>query len=180
MKRVFLHSMKVMGKHWFWILVGSAISWPIGIGVFLLFLIFSLIFSEDPVSISEIKKAFTKRELAIVSAKTVNENVTDEEYLTLLARYQTFLCPRKVDSITTWVGSEVTDGYYIMNYELKKSADGIDLDVLKRNILNDINPKCVQSIRLIRSNKDMVFKYTCPNTGDTFSIVVTSNELKAL
>lgn len=179
MKRVILHSKKVIRNHWFIICIAGAVSFVYGIIAFLAFLIYSMNFTEDPVDVNDIMKEFTEEELGIVLADTMDENVSDEEYFTLLARYQSYFCPKKVDRVTTWVGSEVTEDSYIMNYEIKKEIEGFSADVLKDNILKEINPNCVQTIRLVRSGKNMVFRYTNTSTYDSFDIVITPNDLKA-
>ena len=179
MKRVILHSKKVIRNHWFIICIAGAVSFVFGIIAFLAFLIYSMNFTEDPVDVNDIMKEFTEEELGIVLADTMDENVSDEEYFTLLARYQSYFCPKKVDRVTTWVGSEVTEDSYIMSYEIKKEIEGFSADVLKDNILKEINPNCVQTIRLVRSGKNMVFRYTNTSTYDSFDIVITPNDLKA-
>jgi len=179
MKRVIIHSKKVIRNHWFIICIAGAVSFVYGIIAFLAFLIYSMNFTEDPVDVNDIMKEFTEEELGIVLADTMDENVSDEEYFTLLARYQSYFCPKKVDRVTTWVGSEVTEDSYIMSYEIKKEIEGFSADVLKDNILKEINPNCVQTIRLVRSGKNMVFRYTNTSTYDSFDIVITPNDLKA-
>ena len=179
MKRVILHSKKVIRNHWFIICIAGAVSFVFGIIAFLAFLIYSMNFTEDPVDVNDIMEEFTEEELGIVLADTMDENVSDEEYFTLLARYQSYFCPKKVDRVTTWVGSEVTKDSYIMSYEIKKEIEGFSADVLKDNILKEINPNCVQTIRLVRSGKNMVFRYTYTNTYESFDIVITPNDLKA-
>lgn len=179
MKRVILHSKKVIRNHWFIICIAGAVSFVFGIIAFLAFLIYSMNFTEDPVDVNDIMEEFTEEELGIVLADTMDENVSDEEYFTLLARYQSFFCPKKVDRVTTWVGSEVTKDSYIMSYEIKKEIEGFSADVLKDNILKEINPNCVQTIRLVRSGKNMVFRYINTSTYDSFDIVITPNDLKA-
>ena len=179
MKRVILHSKKVIRNHWFIICIAGAVSFVYGIIAFLTFLIYSMNFTEDPVDVNDIMEEFTEEELGIVLADTMDENVSDEEYFTLLARYQSYFCPKKVDRVTTWVGSEVTEDSYIMSYEIKKEIEGFSADKLKDNILKEINPNCVQTIRLVRSGKNMVFRYTNTSTYDSFDIVITPNDLKA-
>lgn len=179
MKRVILHSKKVIVNHWFIILLACAVSFVIGILVFLAFLLYSLGFTEDPVDVDDVLNEFTEDELTIILAEEMDVNVSDDEYLNLLARYQSYFCPKKIDYLTTWIGSENTNEAYIMTYDIKKEIDGFDVNAQKEKIRNSINPNCIQSIRLVRSNKNMVFRYTNTNTGKTFDIVVTSNELKA-
>jgi len=179
MKRVFLHSKKVIANHWFIILIAWAISFILGIGMFLVFLIFSLAFSEDPVDVNEVLNVFTEEELEIILSETVDESVSDEEYLKLLARYQSYFCPKKVDKLTIWEGSESTKDSFILFYKIKKEIEGFDTGVLKENILKIINPNSVQAIRLARSNKNMIFRYTYSTTGESFDIIISNQELMA-
>lgn len=179
MKRVILHSKKVITKHWFIILIAGAISFIIGIGMFLFLLIISLIFSQDPVDVNDLLNTFTEDELEIILADTVNENVSDEEYLTLMARYQSYLCPKKIDYLTTWVGSESTRDSYILYYEVKRDFETINQKVLRKNILSQINTNSVQVIRIARSRKNMIFRYTDRKTYESFDIVISNMELMA-
>lgn len=179
MKRVILHSKKVITKHWFIILIAGAISFIIGIGMFLFLLIISLIFSQDPVDVNDLLNTFSEEELDIVLADTVNENVSDEEYLTLMARYQSYFCPKKIDYLTTWVGSESTRDSYILYYEVKRDFETINQEVLRKNILSQINTNSVQVIRIARSRKNMIFRYTDRKTYESFDIVIGHMELMA-
>ena len=54
MKRVFLHSKRVIGNHWFIICLAGAISFVFGIGLFLIFLVYSLYFKADPVDVNDL------------------------------------------------------------------------------------------------------------------------------
>ena len=83
-------------------------------------------FTEDPVDVKDVLNNFTEEELGIVLSETVDENVSDDEYLSLLARYQSYFCPKKLDHLTTWVGSENTKDAYILYYEIKNDFDNIN------------------------------------------------------
>ena len=179
MKRIFLHSKKVIANHWFIIAIAWAVSFIFGIVAFLLFLIYSLNFKEDPIDVKDILNNFTEEELAIILSDTIDENVSDDEYLQLQAKYQSQFCPKKVDHITTWMGSVVSGSAYIMYYEIKKNYQAIDKDVLRNNILTQINRGNVLTIRLARSHRNMVLRYTDSKSGDYFDIVIDNNELKA-
>ena len=179
MKRVFLHSKKVFTNHWFLICIVGAISFVFGILAFILLLAYSLAFKPDPVDVNDVLENFTEEELAIVLAETVDESVTDEEYLQLLARYQSYFCPKKVDYMTTWLGAEVTKDSYILFYEVRKNFDSIVEERLKDNIRSQINKSSVQTIRLARSQKNMIFRYTDRNTSDSLDIVISTKELMA-
>jgi hypothetical protein len=129
--------------------------------------------------VNDILNNFTEEELAIILSDTIDENVSDDEYLQLQAKYQSQFCPKKVDHITTWMGSEVSGSAYIMYYEIKKNYQAIDKDVLRNNILTQINRGNVLTIRLARSHRNMVLRYTDSKSGDYFDIVIDNNELKA-
>ena len=181
MKRVFLHSKKVIANHWFIILIAWAISFILGIGMFLVFLIFSLAFSEDPVDVNEILNVFTEEELEIIFAEKVDEKVSDEEYLSLAARYQCYVCPKKLDKLTTWVGSENYKDSYVYQYEVNdKNIEFHDTDKQKELIKNSINKNNVQTLRLISSGKDVIFRYTYRNAGTVEDVVFTHEELENL
>lgn len=179
MKRVFLHSKKVIANHWFILLLAGSVSFVFGIGLFIILLVYSLMFGKDPVDVNDVLDKFTEEELAIVLADTVDENVSDEEYLQLLARYQSYFCPKKVDYMTTWLGAEVTKDSYILYYEVKKNFDSIVEEKLRENIRSQINKSSVQAIRLARSNMNMIFRYTDRKSGKTLDIAFTSKELMA-
>ena len=51
-------------------------------------------------------------------------------------------------------------------------------DELKEKILDQVNKSGVQTQRLIRSNKKLVFYYTYRKSGETFDITITPDELK--
>lgn len=179
MKRVLLHSKKVIANHWFIILIAGAISFVIGIGMFLLLLIFSMVFTQDPIDVNDLMDNFTEREMEIVLAETIDESVSDEEYLSTLAKYQSYFCPKKVDYLTIWTGSVYAGKSYILYYEIKNRFEDIDRNILRENILNHINKNSVLSMRLVRSNKNMIVRYTDRKTSDYFEIVITSQELMA-
>ena len=79
MKRVFLHSKKVIANHWFIICIAGAISFIFGIGMFLILLLWSMAFSQDPVDVNDVMETFSERELEIVLADTIDESVSDDE-----------------------------------------------------------------------------------------------------
>lgn len=54
----------------------------------------------------------------------------------------------------------------------------ISKDALKEKILDQVNKSGVQTQRLIRSNKKLVFYYTYRKSGKTFDITITPDELK--
>ena len=179
MKRVFLHSKKVFANHWFIIFLAGAISFILGIGMFLILLLWSLAFSQDPVDVNDVLETFSERELEIVLADTIDESVSDDEYLSTLARYQSYFCPKKIDYLTIWMGSVYTGESYVLNYEVKRDFETINQDVLRENILGQINKNSVHAIRLARSHKNMIFRYTDRKTYESFDIVISNMELMA-
>ena len=62
--------------------------------------------------------------------------------------------------------------------ELLKKSMEISKDALKEKILNQVNKSGVQTQRLIRSNKKLIFYYTYRKSGKTFDITITPDELK--
>lgn len=176
MKRLVLHVKRLFRKFWFIIFLGFAISWLSGFIVFGLMIVISMLFFSDPVDVKGILENFTEEQLDIIFAEEVDENVSDDDYFTILARYQTYLCPKKADRITTWICSEVTDTAYVQKYELKTN-EHISKEVLKQNLLASINRNSVAAKRAVRSNRSLNFTYTYRHTGESFTIVITPSEL---
>lgn len=177
MKKVFLHIKRLFRKFWFVIFLAFAISLLLGIVLLIIMTIISMLFFDNIVDVDGILENFTEEQLNIIFAEKVDENVTDDDYFTILARYQTFLCPKKVDCITTWIESEVTEKAYIQKYELKKRVDGLSVENLKKNLLNSIDKKSVAAKRAVNSNRCLNFVYTYRNSGDSFTITITPDEL---
>jgi hypothetical protein len=136
-----------------------------------------MLFFDNIVDVDAILENFTEEQLEIVLAEEMDENVTDDEYLTLLARYQSFFCPKKIDRITIWTNSEVTKDAYIFSYELKGKAP-ISMEEQKKRILAQINTDGVHVKRLVNSNRRLMFRYTYRQTGETIEIVFTTEELR--
>lgn len=185
MKRVFAHFMRIVRKFWFFLLIVAPISPIVFLGVIIIMTVISLLFFSDPVdvesAVEDLMKNFTEEELEIIFAEKVDENVSDDKYLDLVARYQCYVCPKKLDAITTWIGSESNKSSYVYNYELNdKKIDGFDVDVQKQHILPSINKKNVQTSRVINSGRDIIFRYTYKNSGETKDVVFTNAELKKL
>ena len=178
MKRLFLHIKRIFRKFWFLIFFAWAISFVFGIALIVVMTVISMTFFKDPVDIKGILQNFTEEQLDIIFAEEVDENVSDVDYFTILARYQTFLCPKKLDRITTWVCSEVNDEAYIQRYELKKMPEDLTEDELKRRILARIDKNGVAAKRAVRSNRSLNFEYTNSSTGESFAILITADELK--
>lgn len=178
MRRIYLHVKRLFKKFWFIIFFFSAISLVFGLGLVIIMTAISLLFFNDPVDIDAILDNFTERELEIILSEEMDESVSDDEYLTLTARYQSLLCPKKIDRITTWTGSEVTKDSFIYEYELKKEPEGFSRDRLRENIVGQINKNSQHVQRLVTSNRNVVFRYFNRSTYETFEIAVSTEELK--
>ena len=179
MRRVYLHVKRLFKRDWFIILIVSSISFVYGIGLVIVMTIISMAFFKDPVDIDAILENFTDEELEMIQAEYLDENVTDEEYLTTMAKYQSYMSPKKIDYLTTRIGAESTNESYILIYEVKRKIESVSENSLKESILANINKSCVLTQRIVRSNKNMIFRYTYRNTENSFDIVISNDELKA-
>ena len=177
MKKLFLHIKRLFRKFWFVIFFASAISIVFGIILLIVMTAISMLFFDNIVDVDAILENFTEEQLEIIFSEEMDENVTDDDYLTLLASYQSFFCPRKIDRRTIWTSSVVTDDAYILCYELKGTKP-ISLEQQKKMILDQINTDGVQVKRLVNSNRNLVFSYTYRQTDETVEIVFTTDELR--
>ena len=177
MKKLFLHIKRLFRKFWFVIFFFFAISLIHGLIALVVMTIISLLFFDNIVDVDAILENFTDKQLEIILSEEMDENVTDDDYLTLLARYQSFFCPKKIDRTTIWTSSEVTKEAYIFNYELKGN-EPIATDEQKKRIFAQINTNGVHVKRLVNSNRQLVFRYTYRQTGETVEIVFTTDELR--
>lgn len=137
-----------------------------------------MLFFNDPVDVDVILDNFTERELEIILSEEMDETVTDDEYLELLARYQSYFCPKKLDTATIWTESRVTTDSFIYEYELKKRIKGFSVEQLRKEILESINKNSVQVQRIVHTNRNMIFRYTYQDNYETFDIVISTEELK--
>ena len=169
MKKLFLHIKRLFRKFWFVIFFASAISIVFGVVVLVVMTIISMLFFDNIVDVDAI--------LEIIFSVEMDENVTDDDYLTLLASYQSFFCPKKVDRKTIWISSMVNDDAYIYCYEIKGN-NPISIEQQKKRILAQINTNGVQVKRLVNSNRNLVFRYTYCQTDETVEIVFTTDELR--
>lgn len=185
MKKFFAHFMRIIRKFWFFLLIIAPISPIFFFGVLIIMTVISMLFFSDPIDVEsvveDVLNHFTEEELEIIFAEKVDEKVSDEEYLALVARYQCYVCPKKLDSITTWTGSESYKDSFVYNYELNdKRFDDFDVEAQKQHILPSINKQSVQTSRVINSGKDIIFRYTYKNSGEIKDVVFTNAELKSL
>lgn len=175
MKRVFSHIKRLYRKFWFFLFFAFAISPIMGLGVMIIATVLSMALFSDPIDGKDPADYFTEEELRKIQS---DEDVDDEEYLTLLAKYQSYECPVKVDQITTWTSSEVTKESFICNYEINDRwhrYGEIDMNVVKSNILAQIDKKGINVQRIIATNRNMIYRYW-NRQSETFEDVILSIE----
>ena len=185
MKKFFAHFMRIIRKFWFFLLIIAPISPIFFLVVLIIMTVISMLCFSDPVdvesAVEDLMNHFTEDELEIIFAEKVDEKVSDEEYLALVARYQCYVCPKKLDSVTTWVGSEVNKQAYTYNYELNdRKIEGFDIEKQKESIRASINKKNVQTSRVINSGRNFIFRYIYKNSGEIVDVVFTNEELRNL
>ena len=179
MKKVIYHITRVFSKCWFIILLACTISPIVAFGVLILFTIISMVFSSEPVEEKNIDDYFTDEDMKKMDKA---EELDDDEYLTLVAKFQTYQCPKKVDQITTWTSSELTKDAYVYNYEIfdKWHKYGeLNLMDLKNRILAGIDKQNVNIQRIIASNRNLVFRYRNYQKNTIEDVVLTANELRS-
>ena len=179
MKQFFYHLTRVFAKCWFIILLACTISPIIGLGVLILFTIISMVFSSEPVEEKNIDDYFTDEDMKKMDKA---EELDDDEYLTLVAKCQTFNCPKKVDPVTTWTSSELTKDAYVYNYEIndkKHMYRLLDMNDLKNQILSKIDKQNDKIQRIIASNRNLVFRYRNYQKNTIEDVVLTTNELRS-
>lgn len=180
MRNLLFHIIRVLrklGLLMFFVFVVSPIS---GFVVLVIATLISMVFFNDPVEEKDPEDYFTDEELRKIES---DEEIDDEEYLTLLAKYESYKCPVKVDEITTWTSSEVTKDSYICNYEIneKKHKYGeIDMNTLKNNILARIDRNGNNAKRIIATNRNMIYRYWNRQTETYEDVVISTDELKNL
>lgn len=179
MKQIIYHLTRVFAKCWFIILIACTISPIVGLGVLILFTIISMVFSSEPVEEKNIDDYFTDEDMKKMDKA---EELDDDEYLTLVAKFQTYQCPKKVDPITTWTSSELTKDAYVYNYEIndkKHMYRLLDMNDLKNQILSKIDKQNDKIQRIIASNRNLVFRYRNYQKDTIDDVVLTANELRS-
>lgn len=179
MKRVFSHIKRLFRKFWFFLFFAFAISLIHGVGLLIIMTVISMLFFSDPVDAKDPADYFTEEELRKIQS---DEDVDDEEYLMLLAKYQSYECPVKIDQITTWTSSEVTKDSFICNYEINDRwhrYGDVDMDVVKSNILAQIDKKGINVQRIIATNRNMIYRYWNRQSGTYEDVVLSIDELKS-
>ena len=179
MKQIIYHLTRGFAKCWFIILIACTISPIVGLGVLILFTIISMVFSSEPVEEKNIDDYFTDEDMKKMDKA---EELDDDEYLTLVAKFQTYQCPKKVDPITTWTSSELTKDAYVYNYEIndkKHMYRLLDMNDLKNQILSKIDKQNDKIQRIIASNRNLVFRYRNYQKNTIDDVVLTANELRS-
>ena len=179
MKQIIYHLTRVFAKCWFIILIACTISPIVGLGVLILFTIISMVFSSEPVEEKNIDDYFTDEDMKKMDKA---EELDDDEYLTLVAKFQTYQCPKKVDPITTWTSSELTKDAYVYNYEIndkKHMYRLLDMNDLKNQILSRIDKQNDKIQRIIATNRNLVFRYRNYQKNTIEDVVLTANELRS-
>lgn len=178
MKKLVYHIVRLFRKFWFVLLLAFAISPVIGLGVLFIATAISLVFFSDPKDTKAPKDYFTEEELRKIQSE---EDVDDEEYLTLLAKYQSYECPIKVDQITTWIGSEVTKDAYTCNYEINDRwhrYGDVDFGVIKNNILAEIDKGDYKIQRILGTNRNLIYRYWNRQTNTVEDVVLSPEDLR--
>jgi hypothetical protein len=142
-------------------------------------LIISMVFFNNFIEDKTPEDYFTEDEWRKIHT---GESVDIEEYLILLAKYQTYECPVKVDKITTWTSSEVTSDSFICNYEINDRwhrYGEIDMNVVKSNILAQIDKKGINVQRIVATNRNMIFRYRNYRTGTIEDVILSNEELRS-
>lgn len=179
MKRVFSHIKRLFRKFWFFLFFAFAISPIMGLGVLIIATVLSMVLFSDPIDAKDPADYFTEEELRKIQS---DEDVDDEEYLTLLAKYQSYECPVKIDQITTWTSSEVTKDSFICNYEINDRwhrYGEIDMNVVKSNILAQIDKKGINVQRIIATNRNIIYRYWNRQSETYEDVVLSIEELRS-
>ncbi len=174
MRKVTLHIKRLFRKFWFFIALTFVPTPFLGLLVLMLMTTISLLFFDDPIDVDKILKNFSEEQFGIISSEKMDETISDDEYLTLLANYQSHLCPMKFNKYTTWVGSSVSETAYIYWCKIKTNAV-VTKEMLREQLI--VNKDSIQTKRLVRSNRKLVFSYTFCKTGEKIEIVFTPEDL---
>ncbi len=176
MRNLLFHIVRLLRKFGFFLFLAFVVSPISGVVVLVIATVISMVFFNDHVEEKDPEDYFTEEELRKIES---DEEMDDEEYLTLLAKYQSYKCPVKVDKLTTWVSSEITKDSYICNYEIKKDKCGeIDMNVLKSSILSRIDKNGANAKIIVATNRDMIYRYWDGQMGTYQDVVISTDELK--
>lgn len=179
MENLKLHIVRVFGKLWYLLIIMCIISPFLCSIVFVVALIISMVFFNNFTEAQNPEDYFTEEEWRKIHS---GESIDNEEYLILLAKYQTYECPVKVDEITTWTSSEITKDSFICNYEINDRwhrYGEIDMNIVKGNILDQIDKKGIKVQSIIATNRNMIFRYRNYRTGTIEDVILSNEELRS-
>ena len=111
----------------------------------------------------------------------LEEEVDDDEYLALMAKYLTFSCPKKIDSITTWTGCEVNNSSFIYNYDVNDRWNfygEIDEEKLKNKIMTQIDKESFHIRSIVATKRNIICRYRHRQIGKVYDIILTTEELR--
>ena len=180
MNRVFSHFTRLISKFWLILCIGVTISPAISLVILIIATGLSIALFDDPAEAKTPTDYFTEEEWRKIQN---DEEVDAEEYLILLAKLQSYKCPVKVDQVTTWTSSEVTKDSFICNYEINDKWHRYgtpDMNVVKNNILTQIDPNTYKVQCIIATNRNMIFRYWNCQTETFENIVLSKEELMNL
>lgn len=178
MKRVFLHIKRLFAKFWYLFAISFAIS-PVALLIVLVVATaISIALFDDPAEAKDPADYFTEDELSKLQSGEVED---DEEFLALLAKYQTFKCPVKIDDITTWTSSQLTKEAFILNYEIndRRNRYVIDMNVAKSRALAQLDKENENVKRLVATNRSMIYRYWNRQTDEVEDVVLSTDELRS-
>ena len=100
MKKVFSHIQRIFKYYWYVIIIISAVSLIWGLGLLVVMTAISLLLLDDPIEPideEEILKNFTEEQKEMLLSEELDMYVSDDDYLTLFAKYESYCCPRRTD-----------------------------------------------------------------------------------
>lgn len=177
MKKVISHIKRLFRKFWFILLLTFGASPFLWIIVLVVATAISVLFFDDPVEPKNPDEYFTEDELRKIQS---GEKLEHEEFLQLLAKYQCYECPVKVDRITTWVSSEVTTESYICHYEINDKwhrYGEIDMGMVKNNLLAQLDKNSYKAECIIATNRNVIFRYYNHQTEAVEDVLLTKEDL---
>ncbi len=179
MGNVVQHAKRVFRKFWILIIILGVIQIFFGLGAFIVLLVISMMFFDNFPEEKKPEDYYTEEEWCKIHSNEASQD--DEEYLSLLARFQTYECPVKVDAITTWTSSELTKESFICHYEVndKRGKYGeIEMEKVRKDILDSIDKDGYKVQRIVATNRNMIFRYYNVQTETVEDIVLSTDELK--
>ena len=177
MKRVLSHIKRLFRKFWFLLLLVFGASPFLWILIIVVATVISMLFFSDPVEPKNPDDFFSKEDLKHLES---GERLEHEEFLQLLAKYQSYLCPVRVDKITTWTSSEVTKDAYICHYEINDRWHRyreIDMEIVKDNLLAQLDKSSYKVECVIATNRKVIFRYYNCNTETIDDVILSKEEL---